>query len=87
MKILEIRPVPPGAGTKTLAYLDVEIGGHLRLYNLTIRRNTAGRLRVAAPNALGSHTATFHPELAETITRAADAALKGEPEANDRAHR
>jgi hypothetical protein len=77
MKILAIRPAPPGAGTKTLAHFDVEISEHLRLYNLTLRETGTGKLRTIAPNAAGKHCATFHPVLAEQITRAAAAVLDG----------
>lgn len=73
MRILSIRPT---AGAKTLAYFDVEIGDHLRIYNLQLRQ-TPGGLRTVAPNACGKHAATFHPILAEQITAAAVAAHGG----------
>ena len=73
MRILSIRPA---AGTKTLAYFDVEISEHLRLYNLQLREIPGG-MRTVAPTAAGKHAATFHPILAERITQAAAAALKG----------
>ncbi|MGY6568519.1 MAG: hypothetical protein ACXIVE_05940 [Salinarimonas sp.] len=73
MRILSIRPA---AGTKTLAYFDVEISEHLRLYNLQLRAIPMG-MRTVAPNACGKHAASFHPILGEQITQAAAAALKG----------
>lgn len=74
MKIIDVRP--PGR-PKDLAVFDIEIGPHLRLYNLTLRKSPDGRLRTLAPNAAGKHSATFHPDLAEQITRAAAAAIGG----------
>lgn len=79
MEILSIRPA---AGPKTLAYFDLEIGGHLRIYNLMLRSTPSG-LRTVAPNACGRHAATFHPELAFQITEAAKSALDGGRAAND----
>jgi hypothetical protein len=38
-----------------LAYFDLEIGGHLRIYNLMLRRNTESQLRTVAPQACGKH--------------------------------
>lgn len=78
MEVLSIRPA---VGTKTLAYFDLAIGDHLRLYNLQLR-TTPGGPRIVAPKACGKHAATFHPALAEQITRAAVAALGG-PTADD----
>ncbi|WP_165219527.1 hypothetical protein [Affinirhizobium pseudoryzae] len=74
MKIINVRP---GGRPKDLAVFDIEIGPHLRLYNLTLRKSPDGRLRTLAPNAAGKHSASFHPELAEQITRAAVAAMGG----------
>ncbi|WP_287322429.1 hypothetical protein [Mesorhizobium sp.] len=79
MKILEIRPT---AGSKTLAYFDIELGEHLRIYNLMLRRGLDGKLRTLAPNACGKHSATFHPILAEQISQAAAAAFNGGRAAN-----
>ncbi|MEC5291658.1 hypothetical protein VSX64_13270 [Aurantimonas sp. C2-6-R+9] len=75
MRILSIRPAPPGAGTRTIAHFDVEAGPHLRLYNLTLRRLADGRYRIVAPNACGKHAASFHPELAAELSSAAAQAL------------
>jgi len=73
MQILSIRPA---AGTKELAYFDVEIGPHLRLFNLVLKRGPDGMPRTYAPKAFGKHAASFHPSLAQQITDAAAAALK-----------
>ena len=77
MKILSIRPAPAGAGTRTVATFDAEIGEHLRLYGLMLREFKDGVRRTIAPNANGRHAATFHPTLGEQLTAAASAALKG----------
>lgn len=74
MNILSIRPA---VGAKELAYFDVEIGPHLRLYGLVLRTSADGRPRTFAPKISGKHAASFHPELADQITAAAVAALEG----------
>lgn len=83
-KILSVRPAPFGAGERTIAFIDVEISENLRLYNLALRSTSGGRMRTFSPNAMGKHTATFTPALAELITQAAVAALpNGSNAAND----
>jgi hypothetical protein len=74
MEIINLRPPfrPQDA-----ALFDLQIGPHLRLFNLSIRRLHSGRYRILAPNAFGKHAATFHPVLAEQITQAAVAAIGG----------
>ena len=72
IQIIAVRP-----GRNVLARVDVQIGPHLRMFNLLLRRARDGSLRIFAPNASGKHCASFHPELATQITRAAEAALKG----------
>jgi hypothetical protein len=72
-RILAIHPAPPGVGN-VVARFDVEIDDHLRIYNLQLRHTPAG-LRTIAPNARGKHAVTFHPILADKITKAAEAAL------------
>ncbi|MGV8939812.1 MAG: hypothetical protein ACOH2J_22065 [Allorhizobium sp.] len=74
MRIIDVRPASRPAD---LAIFDVEIGPHLRLFNIALRRTPDGRHRILAPNAWGKHSASFHPELAEQITQAAVAALGG----------
>lgn len=73
MKILEIRP-EQGAGS-TVARFDAELSPHIRMYNLKLIEGPRGR-RVHAPQAFGTNVATFHPALAEDLTRAASAALE-----------
>jgi hypothetical protein len=79
MQILAIRQV---AGAKDIAFYDVEITPHLRLFNVLLRKSPDGRLRSFAPKAFGKHAASFHPDLAEQMTQAAVAALKSRA-AND----
>lgn len=74
MQILNVRP--PGR-PNDLAVFDVAIGPHLRIFNLALRRTADGRLRILAPNACGKHSVSFHPELADQITKAAAAAVGG----------
>ena len=74
MKILSIRPT---ASNKDVAAFDVELSPHLRLFNLTLRRGADGALRIYAAKALGKHSASFHPDLAQEITSAAEAAMGG----------
>ncbi len=79
MKIISIRPV---AGAKCIAIFDLQVGDHIRICNLMLRRLPDGQLRTVAPNAGGKHAVTFHPVLAEQISKAAEAALGG-PVAHD----
>ncbi|WP_172350848.1 hypothetical protein [Mesorhizobium sp. NZP2298] len=72
MNIIAIRPA---AGSRTLAYFDLEIDGHLRIFNLALRTNRLGQLRTVAPQACGKHAVTFLPAFAEQISQAAAAAL------------
>ncbi|MCK5932082.1 MAG: hypothetical protein KAG89_07900 [Fulvimarina manganoxydans] len=84
MKILAVRPAPRSASGRVLAFFDVEIGEHLRLYNLALRRTPDGRLRTVAPRTDGKHCATFHPDLANDISAAANVALGGRAANADR---
>ncbi len=73
MEILQVRPPTRPRDT---AMFDIQIGPHLRLYNLILRAAGDG-FRVLAPSAFGKHSATFTPELAAEITKAALAAIGG----------
>lgn len=64
MKILSIRPAPPGSG-KTIARFDVQLDG-VRLYNVSLKQTGAG-LRVFAPSALGCAAATFTHETSAAL--------------------
>lgn len=80
MRILSIRPEPPGFGN-TIARFDVQITDDVRLFNLKLVDSQRGR-RVYAPSAYGASVATFAPAFGDALISAAMAALGGEP-AND----
>lgn len=80
---MEIHNLRPAVGRNERALFDVQIGPHLRLFSLILKEGADGRLRTFAPKALGKHSATFHPELAQRITDAAVAAMEGKA-ADDR---
>jgi hypothetical protein len=83
MQILAIRPDRGARGkTRTLALFDIAINEHCRLYNLRLIEAPDGRRLCYAPNAHGTRTATFTPELASAITAAASAALNGSSNAH-----
>lgn len=82
MRIMDIRPVPPGNGS-LCARVDVELSGGVRLFNIALK-NTQSGWRAYAPSAFGSATATFTSELAAEIIEAARAAM-GEIHRNDQA--
>lgn len=57
LKILSIRPGPPGSST--LARFDLELNDHLRLYNRALRQRGEEPVHVMAPNAFQERTAGF----------------------------
>lgn len=69
IRILDIRPVPPGAG-RTIARFDLEIDGCIRLYGLILRELPDGSKRIAGPQESGRRFATFLPDIAEKIIEA-----------------
>ena len=74
---MEIVNLRPPYRPQDEALFDLQIGPHLRLFNLALRKLPNGMYRVLAPNAFGKHSASFHPELAQKITNAAVAAISG----------
>lgn len=68
MKIIAVRPAPPGGSLR--ARVDVELGCGVRLFNVAIKKTPAG-WRAFAPSAFGSATATFTYEVAAEIVGAA----------------
>lgn len=84
MKILDIRPAPPGVGGKAIAYFDVAITEDCRLYGLRLIKTDDGRFLSYAPNLHGQRVATFTPAFADTISRAASAAYSEGIASNDR---
>ena len=75
MHILSIRPAPPGTG-RTVALFDIAVTDELRLYDVRLIETEDGRHLSYAPNSHGRRTATFAPNLANEISRAASAALR-----------
>lgn len=75
MKVISIRPAPPGAG-RTIAHFDFELSDHIRFFGLRLVQTEDGRHLTYAPNSHGTRVATFSRELADTITRAASAAYR-----------
>ena len=75
VKILSIRPAPPGAGG-AVAHFDVEISDDIRLFGLRLSRREAGGHSVYAPNAAGRRAATFSYALVDQIAAAALAAIE-----------
>ena len=57
MKIIAIRPAPPGSST--LARFDLELNQHIRLFNLALRQRGDEPAHVMAPNAFQERTAGF----------------------------
>jgi hypothetical protein len=74
VKILEIRRSnAPGADAR----FDIALKDQLRLFGLHLSKNANGHWRPHAPRNSSVRVASFHPALAEQITRAAVAALEG----------
>ena len=84
MKIISIRPAPPGTDGRAIAHFDVEITPDLRLMGLRLVE-TNGRYLTYAPNSHGRPTATFSRHLANDLSRAASAALREGIAPNERA--
>ncbi|TPL97318.1 hypothetical protein [Mesorhizobium sp. B2-3-10] len=73
MKILDIRPAPPGVG-RTIAHFDLQLTDECRLYGVRLISGDGGKYLSYAPNSHGTRVATFTRDLAEQITRAASEA-------------
>jgi hypothetical protein len=73
LKILDIRPAPPGSAT--LARFDLELNDHLRLYNLALRQRPGDLTWTVAPNAFQERTAAFGTEFNRAISDLALAKL------------
>jgi hypothetical protein len=74
---------PGDAGTKLLAKFDVELTDEIRLYNMKLIENHAGRRLTYASSSGGQRNATFSIELNEKITHAAVAAFEGRETQHD----
>ena len=74
MQVINLRaPYRP----QDLAEFDLQVGPHLRIFSLSIRRLADGRYRILAPNAAGKHSASFHPVLCAEIVDAVLTAMGG----------
>ena len=76
MRIIEIRPSPPGADGRAVAHFDIEISPDVRLFGLRLIEAPSGHHLVYAANFQGRPTATFSREFASSLSRAACAALR-----------
>ena len=84
MRILSIRPAPPGG--KTLARFDIELTPELRMYDLRLVQAADGRRLTYSQNAGGRRTATFVGDLADEISNLASKAFDGGLNANGATH-
>lgn len=75
MDIIAIRPEPVGGST--VARFDAQLTPEIRMVGLKLVRTPRG-YRVYAPGTSTSNVATFAPSFADSLTRAALAALSGE---------
>lgn len=73
MRIIDIRPSPPGS--TTLARFDLELNEHLKLFNLALRQRQGDRSWTVAPNAFQDRTAAFGEQFNRAISDMAFAAL------------
>lgn len=64
MRILALRPAPPGG--KNIARFDVELAGGVRAYDVKLVRGSTG-LRVYGPALHGGSAITFPPALADAL--------------------
>lgn len=85
MRILSLSPVakPGGGSVKLIAEFDLELSSVVRLYGLRLMETPDRRRIIYAPNGNGGRRlATFSPELATEITKAAIDKLEGHDIAN-----
>ncbi|HEY0220390.1 MAG TPA: hypothetical protein VGC26_11600 [Afipia sp.] len=73
MKILSIRPSPPGGSgsVREIARFDLQLSDDLKLYGLRLMQTREGRHLTYAPSSGGRRFATFAPALVDDITTAA----------------
>lgn len=69
MKILSIRPAPPGGST--LARFDLELNQHIRLFNLALRQRGDEPAHVMAPNAFNERVAGFSASFNKALSELA----------------
>lgn len=73
MRIIDIRPSPPGS--TTLARFDLQLNDHLKLFNLALRQRGVDRCWTVAPNAFHERTAAFGDQFNRAISDMALAAF------------
>lgn len=74
MRVTNLHPEHRATGrtTSLMATFDVELNGHVRLFGLRLMETPDGKRIVYSPNGNGGRRlATFSPELAREMTRAA----------------
>ena len=74
---MRISNVRRGAGQPVLAWFDIEIEPGIRIYDIALKRNGAGQLRVFAPSPGSRHVVTFDIAFADQIIAMAEAELGG----------
>ena len=67
MRILNIRPAPPG--TATLAHVDVEPASGVRIYGVRISRADDGTYRAFGQNSDRGRTCAFDHDVANQIAK------------------
>jgi len=81
MKVLYCHPLRDAKARDAVAFVDVELNEHIRLYALRLVRQPDGAYRLYAAQAGTRRTATFSTPMAERLTALAVEALEA---ANDR---
>ncbi|WP_337267117.1 hypothetical protein [Oryzifoliimicrobium ureilyticus] len=76
MKILYTHPTNETGDRACVAFVDVELNEHIRLYGLRLVRQPDGNHFLFAPQAGHRRSATFSKPLAERLTALALEALK-----------
>lgn len=81
MRILYAHPTRGRGERECIAFVDVELNEHIRLYGLRLVRQADGKHLIYAPQAGQRHAATFSKPLAARLTELAVEALEA---ANER---
>jgi len=80
MRIMYCHPTKESGRRDCVAFVDVEVNEHLRLYSLRLVRQSDGNYFLYAPQAGQRRTATFSKPLAERLTALAVEAYGAENE-------
>lgn len=68
MKILYCHPLPNAKARDAIAFVDVELNEHIRMYGLRLVQQPDGRHMLYSPQAGTRRTATFSKPMAERLT-------------------